>query len=75
MIYYDIQTSYCRSFSANLPWPVLDAMLRHVFFTPRLKQHSEACFVQDLLQDAEARLATVKASADEATPKAYVVGS
>ena len=44
-------------------------------FTPRLKQHSEACFVQDLLQDAEARLATVKASADEATPKAYVVGS
>ena len=34
--------------------------------TPRLKQHSEACFLQDLLRDAEARFATAKASADEA---------
>lgn len=36
----------------------------------KLKQHSEACFVQDLLQDAEARLATVKASADEVERRA-----
>ena len=34
--------------------------------TPRLKQNSEACFLQDLLRDAEARFATAKASADEA---------
>ena len=44
------------------------AMLCHAApcVTPRLKQHSEACFLQDLLRDAEARFATAKASADEA---------
>lgn len=31
----------------------------------KLKQNSEACFLQDLLRDAEARFATAKASADE----------
>eukprot|EP00435_Cladocopium_sp_Y103_P061809 s441_g23.t1 len=31
----------------------------------KLKQHSEACFIQDLLRDAKARFATAKASAEE----------